>query len=272
MTLRWTLWSLASPSQLLLLALVVGPLLWALGRARAGRLITLFGALGLFFLGVLPTSHYLTAALESRFPHPELPAHITGIILLAGSERPAASQAHGEPQVGRSGGRHFTTQRIAREHPEARIVFSGGPLAEPGKGLLETQPAVARAFFADSGLPMERLNFDEGSRDTCATPANVKRLVQPQAGETWVVVTSAIHMPRTVACFRAAGWGDIVAQPADFRVSLGSWDSGSFQVAANLVLLDEAAHEWLGLAYYRLTGRTREFFPAPAFDPPDASP
>jgi len=33
--------------------------------------------------------------------------------------------------------------------------------------------------------------------------------------------------------------------------------------AADLLLLDEAAHEWLGLACYRLTGRTREFFPAP---------
>ena len=105
--------------------------------------------------------------------------------------------------------------------------------------------------------------FDEGSRDTCATPANVKRLVRPQPGEKWVVITSAIHMPRTIACFRAAGWGDVIAQPADYRVALGSWDSGSFQVAENLVLLDEATHEWLGLAYYRLTGRTQEFFPAP---------
>jgi uncharacterized SAM-binding protein YcdF (DUF218 family) len=263
MTLRWTLWSLASPSQLLLLALIVGPLLWAMGCARVGRLITLLGAVGMFFLGVLPTSHYLTAALESRFPQPELPANVTGIILLAGSERPAASQVHGEPQVGRSGGRHFSTQRIAREHPEARVVFSGGPLSEPGKGLLETQAAVARALFADSGLAMQRLTFDEGSRDTCATPANVRRLVQPQLGETWVVVTSAIHMPRTIACFRAAGWGDVVAQPADFGVALGGWDSNSLRIAANLLLLDEAAHEWLGLAYYRLTGRTREFFPAP---------
>jgi hypothetical protein len=54
-----------------------------------------------------------------------------------------------------------------------------------------------------------------------------------------------------------------VAQPADFGVALGRWDYNSFRVTANLMLLDEAAHEWLGLAYYRLTGRTRELFPAP---------
>ena len=28
-------------------------------------------------------------------------------------------------------------------------------------------------------------------------------------------------------------------------------------------MLDVALHEWVGLAYYRLTGRTREIFPAP---------
>ena len=100
MSLRWLIWSFTSPSQLLLLALVLGPVLLAIGRPRAGRLITLLAAAGLFLLGVLPTSHYLAAALEARFPQPQLPAHITGIILLAGSERPAVSQAHGSPQVG----------------------------------------------------------------------------------------------------------------------------------------------------------------------------
>jgi uncharacterized SAM-binding protein YcdF (DUF218 family) len=262
MTLRWMLWSWASPSQLLFATIVVGGLLLALGRARVGRALTLAGATGLFLFGVLPTSHYLAAALESRIPQPELPARVAGIILLAGSERPAASQAQGQPQVGRNAGRHLTTQRIARAHPEARIVFSGGPLRMLGKGPLETQPAVAAALFASSGLALERLTFDENSPDTCATPISVKQLVQPQPGETWVVVTSAIHMPRAVACFRAAGWGDVIAQPADYRVTLGSWNADSFQVAKNLQLLDEAAHEWLGLVYYRLTGRTRELFPS----------
>jgi uncharacterized SAM-binding protein YcdF (DUF218 family) len=260
--MRWLIWSFVSPSQLLLFALVLGALLLALGRTRSGRALTISAGAALFLLGVLPTSHYLAAALESRFPQPRLPAHVTGIILLAGSERPVASQAHGEPQLGASGGRHLTTQRLARAYPDARIVFSGGPLSEPGKGPLETQPAVAQALFGDSGLPMQRVTFDQDSRDTCASPGNVKRLVQPQAGETWVVVTSAIHMPRTIACFNAAGWADIVPQPADYRVTVGTWDSGSFQVANNLRLLDEAAHEWLGLVYYRLTGRTQELLPA----------
>jgi uncharacterized SAM-binding protein YcdF (DUF218 family) len=70
-------------------------------------------------------------------------------------------------------------------------------------------------------------------------------------------------MPRTIACFRAAGWPEVIPQPADYLVTLGPWDSGTFQIAENLLLLDAAAHEWLGLVYYRLVGRTQELFPAP---------
>jgi hypothetical protein len=44
-------------------------------------------------------------------------------------------------------------------------------------------------------------------------------------------------------------------------VVLGGWDAGTFQVADNLALLDAALHEWIGLVYYRVTGRTRELLP-----------
>jgi uncharacterized SAM-binding protein YcdF (DUF218 family) len=101
------------------------------------------------------------------------------------------------------------------------------------------------------------------ARDSCEHPARVREIVRPRPGETWVVVTSAMHMPRVVGCFRTAGWTDIVPYPTDFRVVAGGWDRGTFRIADNLALLDSALHEWVGLAYYRLTGRIAEIFPAP---------
>jgi hypothetical protein len=46
-------------------------------------------------------------------------------------------------------------------------------------------------------------------------------------------------------------------------VVLGGWEASSFRIAGNLELLDVALHEWVGLAYYRLTGRIAEIFPGP---------
>jgi len=290
MSLRWLLWSFLSPSQLLLVAVVIGTLLLLVGRrkhlalVRAGLALCTVGGSGVLIFGFLPLSHYAALALEERFPRPALPPQVDGIILLSGAERPAASDAHGEPQLNAHASRYVAALRLAARYPHARVVYTGGPRIEPGKGPLGTQTAVAAAILASMGPDPARLAFEERSRDTCDNASFTRALVRPQAGDVWVVVTSAMHMPRTMACFRAVGW-EVIPYATDFQVVRGAWDSGSFRVLDNLEILDSAAHEWIGLAYYRWVGRTREFFPAPIdrpaaytqrptreFDPSDSAP
>jgi uncharacterized SAM-binding protein YcdF (DUF218 family) len=247
---------------LILAGVLVGALLLAAGRLRAGRWLTITAGMALLVFGLLPTATFLARPLETRFPKPELPDRVDGIVLLSGSERPVASQAYAEPQVGSHGGRYITTLLIAASHPEARIVYTGGPRYEPGKGALETQTAVAAAILSGVGIDPSRVSIEEGSADTCENASNSFRFAGPSAGEAWVVVTSAAHMPRTVACFRAAGW-DIIPYPADYHSDPPGWGVGRIQIGDNLALLDLAVHEWIGLAFYRLSGRTKDLFPGP---------
>jgi hypothetical protein len=65
-----------------------------------------------------------------------------------------------------------------------------------------------------------------------------------------------------VACFSAVGW-EVVPQPADYLSMRPEFGAGAMRVTTNLAVLDTAMHEWLGLAFYRMTGRTKQFFPAP---------
>lgn len=269
MSLRWLLWSIFSPSQVILGIAILGGLLLATGRERAGRRLSVVGAILLVGFGLLPTSHYFAHALEARFPPPSLPSQLTGIILLSGAERPSATMAYGEPQFNSAAGRYTTTLRLAARYPGARIVFTGGPVVDPLTGR-PGQTAVARQFLASIGMDPARLVFEEQSTDTCDNAANTKALVRPKPGETWVVVTSAMHVPRTMGCFRAVGW-EVIPKPTDYQVVVGEVDAGTFRVADNLALLDTALHEWIGLVYYRLAGRTQELFPAP-FDRPRAAP
>jgi uncharacterized SAM-binding protein YcdF (DUF218 family) len=263
LNLRWIVWSLLSPSQLIIACVVLGTLLLLIGRLRMGGLLTIWGGLALLVFGVLPTSTYLAHPLEARFGAAPLPADLTGIVLLSGAERPDASEATGQPQVKASGGRYLTTLRLATHYPNARVVFTSGALREPEKGPLQTQTAVGIRILLDSGIAEPRLTYEQRSTDTCDNAANTYALIRPKPGEHWAVVTSAVHMPRAVACFRAAGWRDVLPQPADYWAISGRWNAGSFRATDNLALLDIALHEWVGLVYYRATGRTAELFPEP---------
>jgi uncharacterized SAM-binding protein YcdF (DUF218 family) len=256
-------WGLLAPSQVLIGAAIAGTVLVWLGRARAGRMLGACATIGLLLFGLLPGSRFLAGPLEGRFREREVPERIAGIILLAGSERPAQSESYGEPQIGSSGSRYVATLLLAERHPEATVVFSGGELHAPGRGALGTQSDVAREILNGAGMAANRLRFDFKSDDTCAHAENVRALVRPRPGDPWIVVSSAMHMPRVIACFRAAGWTDVIPYATDYRVVQGGWDIGSFRIVTNLEILDLAAHEWLGLVYYRLSGRTRELFPAP---------
>ncbi|MBL8587034.1 MAG: YdcF family protein, partial [Methylobacteriaceae bacterium] len=107
-----------------------------------------------------------------------------------------------------------------------------------------------------------RALYEDRSRNTQENADFVRDLVRPKPGERWLLVTSAHHMPRAVGVFRKAGF-DVVAAPVDFRTPTARRLVVVREWAAGLALLDLAAHEWIGLIAYRLTGRTDALLPAP---------
>jgi len=88
-------------------------------------------------------------------------------------------------------------------------------------------------------------------------------MAQPQDGETWLLVTSAFHMPRSVGVFRQAGF-EVVPYPVDFRTIGDSGPLPGFStISDGLRRFDVAMREFVGLVAYRLTDRTDALFPAP---------
>ena len=88
-----------------------------------------------------------------------------------------------------------------------------------------------------------------------------KATANPKLGERWLLVTSANHMPRAVACFRAAQF-PIIPYPVDYRTQRSDLWRPSSSIAGGLQAADLAAHEWIGLATYRF-GKGTELFPSP---------
>jgi uncharacterized SAM-binding protein YcdF (DUF218 family) len=70
-----------------------------------------------------------------------------------------------------------------------------------------------------------------------------------------------MHMPRSVGCFHRAGW-TITPYPVDYHTPTTSGTPGLL-LADDLLLVNFAVKEWLGLAVYYALGRTDALFPAP---------
>ncbi len=231
-----------------------------------GRWLVAIGSIGFLLVLVLPLDQWALAPLENRFPIPPADAPVAGIIVLGGTIDSALSADRDMPSLGDSAERltHFVA--LARAHPEARLVFTGGSGSDR-----TTLPEAdgARILLQSLGLPPDRVIYEAASRTTWENAVLTRERVHPTAGETWLLITSAAHMPRSVGAFRQAGW-HVLADPVGYKTFRDPSALSPRGFGKRMVLLDIAAHEWIGLVAYRLQGRSDAWFPSPI--PPPAPP
>lgn len=250
---------LSSPLNLVLLCLVAVSLLGFTPWRRLQRGLLALLTLSLLAVAATPWSALVIQPLEDRFAVPRLPDSVAGIVVLGGALDPVVSAARDQVAANGAVERVTTLVTLGRRYPQARLIFSGG------SGSLTTQELkeapVAKRFLDELGFDTARVMFEDQSRNTWENAVLSKQAMNPQVGETWLLVTSALHMPRSVGAFRAAGWS-VLPYPVDYLTSghKGAW---GFDLGGALSRLDTGLHEWLGLAYYRWRGWSDSLFPGP---------
>jgi uncharacterized SAM-binding protein YcdF (DUF218 family) len=238
----------------IVLFLLIGITLSMTRYKRIGRWFTLATAGISFAFLVLPVGNWLMAPLENRFARPTLPDRLDGVLVLGGGENLPLFQQRGTAAGISSEGRLVESTALSRRFPQARIVFSG------------VESEVARATFEQLGADMNRIAFEQRARNTWENFLFSKDLVHPGPNETWLVITHAVSIPRAMGIARQVGW-HVLPWPVDYQTgATGVRLSPNF--AGNLGKFEIAAHEWIGLFVYRLTGRSAAWYP-PAEDAPN---
>jgi uncharacterized SAM-binding protein YcdF (DUF218 family) len=252
----------AAPSNFLISIGVLGLVLLCTRFTRLASWLIVTSLVLLVIAGLSPLGNALILPLEDRFP-PWNPSHGApdGIVVLGGAISPGVSEARNAIALDEAAERITATAELARRYPDARIIFSGGSGA-----LLEREgpeaPFAVRQLMA-LGVAHDRITAEEQSRNTLENAAYARLLANPKPGERWLLVTSAYHMPRAIAAFRAEDFA-VDAYPVDWRTrGAGDLQRGFSTLSEGLRRTDAATREWVGLVVYRLTGRSTELLPGP---------
>ena len=226
-----------------------------------GFVITGVGLVCLAVVGITSIPALIALPLENRFPaFADDGSPVAGIVVLGGAEEPEISAARQQLTVNDSAERDIAFGDLSRRYPNAKLFFAGGSGKLQGREF--TEAGVVARYAEVLGLVASRVLVDDRSRNTYENALFAAQSLKPTQEGKWLLVTSAVHMPRAIGCFRNAGFL-VTAYPVDFHTK-GTETLAEFHatMATNLRLLDIGVREWLGLVIYRINGYTSEFFPS----------
>ncbi len=203
----------------------------------------------LFLWCWIPVAWVLAASLEAPYQYRALTTEsgAEAIVVLAGSaNQPTPSRP--APVMGQS-----TQERLAyakwlyRRGLRVPVVATGGPLGDT---------SIA-ALMADElrRWDVDPVWVEAASRSTDENAAFTARLLRQKGIRRIALVTEAVHMRRAEAAFLKTGL-EVIPAPCSFRrMEPISWQDALYPKGRALNWNEDAAHEWLGLVWYRLTGR-----------------
>jgi uncharacterized SAM-binding protein YcdF (DUF218 family) len=246
--------ALLAPLSLCLIAVLFGLLLlWFTQKKRLGSALIFIGITSLTLLSLPPISNTLLASLESQYPgqmqHTAATEdHIKFIVVLGGGHVtdpsiPVTSQINTSTLA-----RVTEGVRLLKTYPNSKLIVSGGNVFSEYPEAVTMRSVAKIMGVNENGIILDRL-----SKDTKDQAINIKTIVQD---DSFILVTSASHMPRSMALFENQGLSPIPAPTNHSARKVNTPGPGYyFPNATALRNSERVIHERLGMLWARLRGQ-----------------
>jgi uncharacterized SAM-binding protein YcdF (DUF218 family) len=210
-------------------------------------------ALGLLLVfGTFPFPDMLVRYLETQYAPPAAPPQADAVVVLSGMVNLLTSTPH-QIEFGESAERILTGISLVKEGHANTLVITGG------SGDLyhqdRSEARLLQQFALDFGIPADRILIDPASRNTYENAVNTQAILEEHELSTLILVTSASHLPRAMACFHKLGispipYGvDYHALPdPEYRLSTIIPSAGALKKTSTIL------HEYIGILIYKLVG------------------
>ncbi|MBW4645941.1 MAG: YdcF family protein [Goleter apudmare HA4340-LM2] len=227
-------------------------------RLAAGAIA--FALVVLLFCSNAWVSQSLVRSLEwQNIPQTQIP-NAEAIVVLGGATKSGIPPRPGV-DLSEQGDRVIYAAQLYRQKKAPIIILSGGRVDWRGGGASEASDMAE--ILTSIGIPLEAIVQEPDSLNTYQNAVNVRKILQARNIDKVLLVTSAIHMPRSLKIFQRQGI-DAIAAPTDFLISRQEvQELGSSPKAAILNLLPDtdnlhkftgALKEYVGLFIYGLRG------------------
>lgn len=236
----------------------------AAGRRRGG--IWLCGAgVALLWLAAMPlTARQLIRQLEDQASGltPDRLPRADAVLVLGGGLRPALPPRRGV-EVNEAGDRLLTGVALVRRGLAPVLVVSGGRVGFTAGDQAPTEAETAARLAGDLGIPAGRIVRSGDPRNTAEEALAIDRLARSRGWRSLLLVTSASHLPRSLATFQRRTRLQITPVATDYllpaRSAFGTPTLASVALdllpsASALDLTTQMMKEHLGRLAYRWRG------------------
>ena len=233
-------------------------LIWK--RPRVTAFLIAIALFVLLFSSNAWVSRFLVRSLEwQNIPAAELPT-AEAIVVLGGATK-SVYPPRTTVDLSESGDRVLYAAQLYRQQKAPLIIVSGGRIDWRGGGAPESEDMAKLLIFM--GVKSEDIIQEPDSLNTYENAVNVKKILLDRKIGGILLVTSAMHMPRSLAIFQHQKI-EAIAAPTDFLVTEGEiQELASTPKGAILNLLPDsknldnftiALKEYIGMVVYRLRG------------------
>ncbi len=216
---------------------------------RIGRALIISGFVLLYLMSIQPVSDALMRPLERPFsPLKGTSGKANAIVVLSGGVRDLSWVGLKSEPSGTSLERLFVGVKLQKAL-HLPLVLSGGS-GDPTNFEISEADAMAR-IAAGLGVPRKDIVVERKSRNTIESAKALKKTLR---GKRVILVTSAFHLKRASAMFRAQGF-DVIPAPAGYMSEQSGFSLFSLVPAADhMSTTATALHEYLSFLWYKGRG------------------
>ncbi len=234
-----------------------------LGNTPRRTRVLLLVALAILWLSSINwTAATLVRSLETRYlPSQELPPLEVAVVLSGGTHPQLTPRPLVE--VNEGGDRILYAAWLYQQGKVEKLLLTGGSIEflNPGMGSAAEDMVD---LFSMLGVPEEALWLETEAQNTYENAVFSAEMLEEAGIERVYLVTSAMHMPRSVAMFAQQGV-EVIPAPTDFAMPDAEWDylfnanlaSQFFNLlpqSSNLFMTTKALKEYIGLMVYAFLG------------------